>query len=337
MSHIFVSYSSQNRDAVQKIVNQLLRWQFNVWIDTEGLQAGERWLPQLISAIHASKILLLIVSSESATSDWVQREYEEALAKKIPVIPYIISPRDQNDLARFPAASQIHSIFADTNDALEKLRQQLPVETRVHGKNLYNLGLLRPEERNQLTFGEAAQNVTNDFENGIYAEINGEILALAALPLYPGRYVRTYLVGKKDSSLKKRSTVQLAIQASGPYMDTDFTAKITRHCLENISPIEPNILLVAGPIRVTFTQDKTTANYTLNPKEPDEWEDVVISTKVALEKYHAGGEKPDLQIFIQGPAIMLYKLGTLLRLYNAQLFHYDSSSKTYSPVLNVTQ
>lgn len=80
MSHIFISYSSKNRDFALKLADDLIRLS-KIWIDREGIHAGLEWEQAIEKAIRECEAFLVIVSPESNNSDWVARE--TILAEKL--------------------------------------------------------------------------------------------------------------------------------------------------------------------------------------------------------------------------------------------------------------
>lgn len=80
MSHIFISYSSKNRDFALHLADDLIRL-CNIWIDREGIHGGLEWEQAIEKAIRDCNAFLIIVSPDSNASDWVARE--TILAEKL--------------------------------------------------------------------------------------------------------------------------------------------------------------------------------------------------------------------------------------------------------------
>jgi hypothetical protein len=80
MSHIFISYSSKNRDFALRLADKLGRF-YKVWIDREGLEGGQEWEKAIEDALTSCALFLVLVSPESNDSDWVARE--TILAEKL--------------------------------------------------------------------------------------------------------------------------------------------------------------------------------------------------------------------------------------------------------------
>lgn len=80
MSHLFISYSSKNREFALRLADDLIRL-CNIWIDREGIHGGLEWEQAIEKAIRECEAFLIIVSPESNDSDWVARE--SILAEKL--------------------------------------------------------------------------------------------------------------------------------------------------------------------------------------------------------------------------------------------------------------
>lgn len=96
MSHVFISYSRQDQDFVQLIEEDLLIHEHAVWRDRSELKAGEEWLKAIDEALRQSYALVVVLSSSSIQSKWVDYEIEHALKNNIPIVPI------QKELCDYP-------------------------------------------------------------------------------------------------------------------------------------------------------------------------------------------------------------------------------------------
>ncbi len=84
----FISYSHEDRDAVERIARQLHnRNDIFVWYDDWELRGGDRLRDRLQAAIASSSAFVLMLSQNSVHSKWVKDEIDEAFAHDIRVIP----------------------------------------------------------------------------------------------------------------------------------------------------------------------------------------------------------------------------------------------------------
>lgn len=90
MSHIFISYSSQNRPYAKKLASFLINKGFKVWIDTSSLQYGINWWNAIVDGIVNCSAFFIIMTPDSYESEWVQRELFIALHEKKPIFPLLL-------------------------------------------------------------------------------------------------------------------------------------------------------------------------------------------------------------------------------------------------------
>ncbi len=87
---VFVSYSQPDRDCALMLVECLEAHGISVWIAPRDVSPSEDWAAEIIDAIAASKIMVLVFSSSSNGSGQVRREVERAIHKGVRVLPFRI-------------------------------------------------------------------------------------------------------------------------------------------------------------------------------------------------------------------------------------------------------
>lgn len=90
MSHVFISYSKQNRTYARQLADHLLSLGFDVWIDDQ-IDYGDDWWRTIVRAIRGASAFIVIMTDESDASDWVQREVTLADKHHIPAFPVWLS------------------------------------------------------------------------------------------------------------------------------------------------------------------------------------------------------------------------------------------------------
>ncbi len=91
MADVFLSYSSQNKDTMQRLYRGLQNEGISVWIDQTGLEKGSpRWQIKIQEAIEAARCIVVILSPGAKNSEWVGTEVGYGKAFEIPVIPVLI-------------------------------------------------------------------------------------------------------------------------------------------------------------------------------------------------------------------------------------------------------
>jgi len=78
---IFISYSHQDKDFVDRLSKQLVAHNVNVWLDGWELNIGDSILEKVQEAIDESSALLVILSNSSAASEWCKKEINSGLLK----------------------------------------------------------------------------------------------------------------------------------------------------------------------------------------------------------------------------------------------------------------
>ncbi len=91
MSHVFISYSKQNKDYARQLVSKLRDEGFDVWIDDRELRASVDWWQSIVLALRACGAFIVIMTPESDNSDWVQREITLAMKYDKPIFPLWLS------------------------------------------------------------------------------------------------------------------------------------------------------------------------------------------------------------------------------------------------------
>ncbi|MEL6663267.1 MAG: TIR domain-containing protein [Pseudomonadota bacterium] len=112
---VFISYAHTDADEVYPIVDLVEATGRKVWIDRDGMKAGQGWAGMIVRAIKASEMVCLMCSAAAFSSDHVRREvyladkYKKALmpvrldtAEMPEDIEYFMIDRQWVDLAGLP-------------------------------------------------------------------------------------------------------------------------------------------------------------------------------------------------------------------------------------------
>jgi len=90
MSKIFISYSRKDMDFVRKLAGDLETAGYDVWWDITDLQGGDDWVKTIPAAIAESQYTIVILTPNSIESEWVRKEYTQALSLRKKVIPIML-------------------------------------------------------------------------------------------------------------------------------------------------------------------------------------------------------------------------------------------------------
>jgi len=87
---VFISYSQPDRDCANELTHHLEANGFTVWIAPRDVSPAAEWAAEIIDAICAAKVMVLVFSSSSNASPQVRREVERAVHKDLRILPFRI-------------------------------------------------------------------------------------------------------------------------------------------------------------------------------------------------------------------------------------------------------
>ena len=90
MGYIFISYSHEDKEYVQKLQDDLQKRGFEVWID-EHLEYGVEWPIVIQEKLDDSDAFIVVMTEKAKKSNWVQNEVTRARRIGKPVFPLLLS------------------------------------------------------------------------------------------------------------------------------------------------------------------------------------------------------------------------------------------------------
>jgi LysM repeat protein len=91
MSHVFISYSTQNSNYAYQLADKLRDEGFDIWIDNRELRSSDNWWESIVKALRGCAAFIVIMTPESRTSKWVQREVTLADNWQKPTFPILLA------------------------------------------------------------------------------------------------------------------------------------------------------------------------------------------------------------------------------------------------------
>ena len=79
----FISHSSKDKSFVRPLAQYLEKHGINVWLDEADLIGGDSLLNRLAAAVEEVNILVVVLSQNSAKSNWVTKELSLAMTQEI--------------------------------------------------------------------------------------------------------------------------------------------------------------------------------------------------------------------------------------------------------------
>lgn len=92
MAQVFISYSRKDLSFVEQLATDLKNAGYEVWYDVSGLRGGSRWRFEIENAIRNSEFAIFVLSPNSITSEWVEREFLYSSNLKRKLIPLMYQP-----------------------------------------------------------------------------------------------------------------------------------------------------------------------------------------------------------------------------------------------------
>lgn len=86
---VFMSYSRKDKECVFRLAEDLLTKVAGVWVDQNFIQAGQKWRKEIEQAICNSKVVILVLSPDSANSKNVDKEVAWAQKHQKMIIPVL--------------------------------------------------------------------------------------------------------------------------------------------------------------------------------------------------------------------------------------------------------
>jgi hypothetical protein len=90
VSDVFVSYSQPDAGCAFELVARLEAAGFSCWVAPRDISPAADWATEIIDAIAAARIMLLVLSASSNNSAQVRREVERAVHKQLHILPFRI-------------------------------------------------------------------------------------------------------------------------------------------------------------------------------------------------------------------------------------------------------
>jgi formylglycine-generating enzyme required for sulfatase activity len=87
MPHIFISYSSTDRDYALRLAQALKDYNLPTWMDTQRIDYGTQWPAEIQENLEACAALVVIMTPRSQESKWVRNEFLYAGSQGKPIFP----------------------------------------------------------------------------------------------------------------------------------------------------------------------------------------------------------------------------------------------------------
>lgn len=80
---VFISYSRNDSQFVEKLSITLVQNKINVWLDKWAMKPGDSLEPRIQQALSDSSYLLVVLSKSSVESPWCKKELNTGLLREL--------------------------------------------------------------------------------------------------------------------------------------------------------------------------------------------------------------------------------------------------------------
>ena len=115
-AEVFISYSSLDRDIVMPVVQSLRENGISVWVDEGNIHAADLWSEQIVQAIADCRVMVVLLSKNSADSHNVVKEVMLASEQKKVLLPVYLEPADIPAKLQYQLAGIQHLELYDQNN-----------------------------------------------------------------------------------------------------------------------------------------------------------------------------------------------------------------------------
>jgi TolB-like protein/Flp pilus assembly protein TadD len=220
---VFVSYSREDKDKVLAVIGELKHAGVSVWIDQGGIDAATNWGEEIVNAIENCKVLLLMISEVSVTSQNVMREVMLVSEKKKHILPVHLTPTTIPATLKYPLAGIQH---------VEYFRGDPQENLKTIVRSLERIGVTtKPTEPVAATPLHVAPSVSHSMHSTIESDIDlGD--AIAVLPfdnLSPDQETDYFSDGLTEELINSLSVISdievISRMTSGQYKGSKVDAR----------------------------------------------------------------------------------------------------------------
>lgn len=129
---LFISYSNVDIEFVEKLIKEIELYRVNILFDKHELNVGDNIHQKLNELVENCDYFLVVISENSNSSQWLQKEIELAVNSNKKVLPVIVDDATVPDLIR-------GLVYADFRDSFEKGVDQIgrALKNKKHNKPLH--------------------------------------------------------------------------------------------------------------------------------------------------------------------------------------------------------
>lgn len=156
---IFISYSRKDEVYVKKLIHAIEDQGLTVWLD-DRIDYGTTWPRVIEEHLEKCQVFILVMTSNSRESHWVQCELQHALALKKPIFPILLEGKRWLDVESIQCVDvnngelPTNRFFERVSTALQTISINLPSETTIDNELTSEKGLNYTQLRDFLKAGK---------------------------------------------------------------------------------------------------------------------------------------------------------------------------------------
>jgi hypothetical protein len=123
---IFISYSSKDQKFAEAICTAIENRGFPCWISSRDIGPGENFQTQIVRAIRAARVMVLVFSGNANNSEEIKKEMVLAGQSRLVVIPVRVEDVTPGEAFAYEFATrQWIDVFGDWENAIHRVVQQI--------------------------------------------------------------------------------------------------------------------------------------------------------------------------------------------------------------------
>lgn len=140
MINIFISYSSKDSNFVERLSNDLIELGFDVWLDKWKIKVGDDIFEKIQYGIRNSDYVILVLSSNSIKSGWVDKEWKivywnEITTRQVKLLPILLEYCEIPEYLKFKKYANFtkgyEEAFKELTESIKPITQPLPKRKEI--------------------------------------------------------------------------------------------------------------------------------------------------------------------------------------------------------------
>ncbi|MBR5849395.1 MAG: WG repeat-containing protein, partial [Bacteroidaceae bacterium] len=222
MHEVFISYSSKDKIIADAICHALEENKIPCWIAPRDVQPGIPYAREIIKGIKECKVMVLVFTANSNTSEHVCNEIDKAFNNKKIIVPFLVENIAMDEALEY-YLSRKHWLTA--YPYYEKHLDELVIAVgKVLGRNIViENKAKKPEQKNvnlpaSSNAGNANLKILTDVDCKVFVDCEEKGVAVAGsllkMPLPPGEY---YMEFVSTANEQDRITEEITIERDTLY------------------------------------------------------------------------------------------------------------------------